>query len=148
MDKTTNILYWPNLHPRCVNFNLHRGFITYSIYHPRFIVRPFGLHYNRYVNLSVHPSVCYHLVKMFITLEPHGIFLNHMIYFYHILHTYACQYPLTTGMGTHLFLIDMAWLCNCLAFLGQLVKIHRTLEPYGMFKNFACLFIFKVLGTL
>ena len=33
------------------------------------IARPLGLHYNHYVS----PSVRFQLVKMFITLEPHGL---------------------------------------------------------------------------
>ena len=45
-------------------------------------------------------------------------------------------------MQTHLFLIDMALLCNCPASCGQLMKILITLEPYGMFgSSFAHLFV-------
>ena len=65
-----------------------------------------------------------------------------MVYFYHILHTYACQYYLTTSIRIPWYLIDMGLLCNGLASCGQLVKILIALEPYGIFgSNVAYLFI-------
>ena len=86
--------------------------------------------------MSVRQSFCYQLVKMFITLEPHVIYLSH-------LHTYACQHSLTTGMPAHPFLIDMGLMSNCLACCSQLVKVRKTLEPYRIFGlNFANLLIF------
>ena len=45
------------------------------------IARPLGLHYYHYVS----PSVRYQLVKIFVTLEPHGIYLSHLF-------TYACHW--------------------------------------------------------
>ena len=39
------------------------------------IARPLGQYYNHYsVSMSLRPSICGQLVKMFITLEPHGKF--------------------------------------------------------------------------
>ena len=85
--------------------------------------------------MRVRLSVCYQLVKLFIVFEQHGIF-------YHILHTYACQHSLTTGMRTHLFLIDMTLLSTCSACCGYLVNILITLEPSWIFgSNFAYLLV-------
>ena len=88
------------------------------------------------VRPSVCPSVCYQLVKLFITLEPHGMF-------YHILHTYARQHSLTTGMRTHPFLIDIGLVSNnCPAFCGQLENIIMTLDSFRILgSNFAYSFI-------
>ena len=69
-----------------------------------------------------HPSVHDQLVKMLIFLEPHNI-----------LHTYACQHFLTTGMRNHLFM-DEGLLSISLACCGQLVKMLITLEPNGIFE--------------
>ena len=76
------------------------------------------------VRPPIFPSVCFQLVKIIITLEPHGVF------FITFLHTYVCQQSLTTGMRTHLFLMDMGLRCYCPAFCGLLVKILKTPEPY------------------
>ena len=82
-----------------------------------------GLHYNQYVILSVRPFVCYQLVKMLINLEVHGLF-------YHISHTYACQYSLTT---------DRFWIAVQLSgLLRSVEKTLVTLEFHGIFEsNFA-----------
>ena len=65
-----------------------------------------------------------------------------MVYFYHILQTYACQHSLPTGMQNNLFLIDKGILCNCPAFLWSVNEILIALEPYGKFEsNFAYIFI-------
>ena len=48
-------------------------------------------------SLNFRLSVRGHLVKMLINVEPHGT------YFDHILHTYACQTFLTTGMRNYFF---------------------------------------------
>ena len=80
-------------------------------------------------------SVRYHLVKMFITLEPHGIFLSHFAYI--CISTFPNHWH-----AKRPFLIDMGLLSNCPAYCGQLVNILTTLEPYGIFgSNFAYLFI-------
>ena len=74
------------------------------------IARPAGVHYNHC------PSVC-QLVKMPITLEPHGIFWS----------TYAYSYNLTLpGHYEALPSIRMAR-------RGQLEKTLITLESRGMF---------------
>ena len=48
------------------------------------ILRLLGLHYNHYVSQTVRPSICpsvhKQLVKMFITLKPHGILGSHLAY--------------------------------------------------------------------
>ena len=51
----------------------------------KYLARPLGLHYmyTHFVSPSVLPTSCYYLVKMF---------LNHMVYSYNNLHTYACQH--------------------------------------------------------
>ena len=86
------------------------------------IARPVGLHYNHYES----PSVRYQLVKMFITLEPNGIFVSN----------FACisisAFPLTTGVRNHILLIEMGLLSNCPVCCGRLVKILKTLESYGI----------------
>ena len=94
-------------------------------------LRPLGLHYNHYVSMSVR--------QLPVGENVHS--LNLMVYFYHILHTYTCQYSLATGMRNHLFLMDMGLLSNCPAYCGQLVKILITLKPYGIFippANYVC----------
>ena len=72
-----------------------------------------------------------------------------MVYFDHILHTYVCQYDVTTGMCGSLF--DERGLLSIIsASCGQSVKMLITLEPHGIYgSNFAYLFIFtlfKVTG--
>ena len=60
-----------------------------------------------------------------------------MVYFYYVLHTYACQHSLTTGMRTLSYLINIGLLCNCPA-----SKILIPLELYEIFESyFAYLFI-------
>ena len=55
-----------------------------------------------------------------------------MVYFDQILHTYACQYCLTTGMRNN-FLKDEALLSISMAGRGHLVKMLITLEPHSIF---------------
>ena len=65
---------------------------------------------------------------MLITLEPHGIF------FYQILHTYASQHCLTTGMRNSLFdgqgfsehQSGQSW---------SVSKMPIALEPHGVFES-------------
>ena len=49
------------------------------------------------ITVRVHPSVRGQSVKKLITLEPHGIF-------HQIMHTFACQQYLSTGMCNSLFM--------------------------------------------
>ena len=84
----------------------------------------------------VRPPICYQLVKMFITLESHGII-------YHILHTYACQHPLTTDMRSHpFFFIDMGLLSNFPACCGQLVNSSLLLNLIGYFDQILHTYLF------
>ena len=52
-----------------------------------------------------------------------------MVYFDQILHTYACQHCLTTGMHYSFLLIDKALSNINQAGYGQLVKMLIPLEP-------------------
>ena len=82
--------------------------------------------------MCVRPSVT-RLVKMFITLEPRGIF-------HHILHTYVCQHSLHTGMHNYLFRHGFA---------GQLSSLLWSVSenPHGIFgSNYAYLFILILSG--
>ena len=54
------------------------------------IARPFGLHYNHYVSIRPLP----------VSENVYNSWTSWYI-FYHILHTYACQHSLTTGMQNH-----------------------------------------------
>ena len=93
---------------------------------------------NLFVSMSVHPSICYQLVKMVITLESHGIFLSHF--------AYICMSTFPYQWHAKPLFDDMGLLSNCSAFCGELVKILITLEPYGIFRsNFAYLFILMPL---
>ena len=82
------------------------------------------MHFNLYVSLSVRGQ----LVKMLITLEPHGIFDQN-------LHIYACQHSLTTDMRNHLF-DGRGVLSISPAGCGQFVKMLITLEPHGIFGSY------------
>ena len=84
------------------------------------IARPAGVHYNHCVSPSVRPLA----VSV----------MNRTVYFDQILHTYACQHCLTTGMGIKQpFLMGEALLSIIPAGRDQLVKMLRTLEPHGIF---------------
>ena len=75
------------------------------------------------------PSVCssgrYKLVKMFITLEPHGIFGSNF--------AYACMSTLSNHCAQQPILMDVALLSIGLDGRGQLVKMLTILEPHGIF---------------
>ena len=93
------------------------------------------------ITMRVHPSVCYQLVKMFITIEPHGIYYSHFAY------TCMSSFPTCNHWHANLsiFVTYTYWfaICNCQACCGQLVKLLTTLEPYGIFRsNFAYSFNF------
>ena len=62
-----------------------------------------------------------------------------MVYFEQILHTYACQHCLTTGMRNKLFM-DEALLSISQASRGQLVKMLITLEQF-------CVIIYFTLSS-
>ena len=60
-----------------------------------------------------------------------------MVYFYQILHTYACQNRLTTDMQ-NILCVNETLLSISPADGGKLVKMLITLEPHGIFgSNFA-----------
>ena len=65
------------------------------------------------------------------------------LYFDRILHTYACQHCLTTGMHSSPVLVDEALLGISPACLGQLVTLLITFESRGIAgSNFAYLSIY------
>ena len=68
------------------------------------------------MSLFVRQSVCYQLVKMFITIELHP---NHMVYFNYMLHKYAC---------------------------GQLVKNLITHEPYRIYGSYFAYMLILILA--
>ena len=56
-----------------------------------------------------------------------------MVYFEKMLHTYACQPCLSTGVHKKFFLMDKALLSISQAGCGKLVNMLITLEPRGIF---------------
>ena len=61
-----------------------------------------------------------------------------MVYFDQIVHKYARQHCLTTGMCDSLFRFLEALLSVSLAGRGQLVKMLITLELHGIFVSKFC----------
>ena len=87
----------------------------------------------------ISPYVRYQIVKMFITLESHGIFLSH-------LHSCVSTFPNFWHVIPPIFdRYGFAEQLSSLACGGELVKILISFDPYRLFRsNFAYLFIFML----